>query len=88
MSSKLEASLVTNALQQAYLRQKPKKGELMHHSDRGSQYRSSEFKTLADGYGIKLSMSGKGHCYDNAVVESFFHTLKTEHVYSEKFKTR
>ena len=60
----------------------------MHHSDRGCQYRSKEFIEFCNKQGIKLSMSAKGHCYDNAVVESFFHTLKTEHTYLCNYKIR
>ena len=60
----------------------------MHHSDKGCQYTSREFKELADKSGIKLSMSGKGNCYDNAVAESFFHTLKTEHTNFCKYRIR
>jgi len=78
MKKRLETNLVTEALHQA-LFQRENEGELMHHSDRGCQYTSKEFKEIAKRHGIKLSMSGKGNCYDNAVVESFFHTLKTEH---------
>ncbi len=78
MKKRLETDLVTEAIKQA-LFQRDAKGDLMHHSDRGCQYTSKEFKEIAKRHGIKLSMSGKGNCYDNAVVESFFHTLKTEH---------
>jgi putative transposase len=60
----------------------------MHHSDRGCQYTSKDFKELAKSHGIKLSMSGRGHCYDNAVAESFFHTLKTEHTNLHKYRIR
>lgn len=78
MGDKLQTNLVTRALNQAILHRDTKKG-LMHHSDKGCQYTSKEFKELTEKYGIKLSMSGTGNCYDNAVAESFFHTLKTEH---------
>jgi transposase InsO family protein len=64
------------------------KAELMHHSDRGCQYTSEKFTELAKEKNIKLSMSAKGRCYDNPVVESFFHTLKTEHVDLCQFRTR
>ena len=60
----------------------------MHHSDRGAQYTSEEFLKKTKEHGICLSMSNKGHCFDNAVVESFFHSLKTEHVHFCQFKTR
>jgi putative transposase len=87
MGDRLQTELVTRALKQALLRQGVK-GSLMHHSDRGSQYTSKEFKELAKKHGITLSMSGKGHCYDNAVAESFFHTLKTEHTNFYKYRIR
>ncbi|MBS0627967.1 MAG: IS3 family transposase [Verrucomicrobia bacterium] len=80
MGESLETNLVKRALSQA-LRHRSLSGELLHHSDRGCQYTSKEFKELSKKHGIKLSMSGKGHCYDNAVAESFFHTLKTEYIY-------
>lgn len=87
MSDRLHTELVSNALKQALLRRSPAEN-LMHHSDRGCQYTSQEFKELTRRHGIKLSMSGKGHCYDNAVAESFFHTLKTEHTNFCNFRIR
>ena len=76
-----------NALKQALCHRGSKEG-LMHHSDRGSQYTSKECKALAKEHNIRLSMRGKGHCYDNAVAESFFHTLKTEHTNQHAFTIR
>lgn len=64
------------------------KGTLMHHSDQGSQYSSRNFKQRLDAYNIQSSMSRKGNCYDNAVVESFFKTLKIEWTRQRKYKTR
>jgi putative transposase len=61
--------------------------KLIHHSDRGSQYTSHSFKELCRKNTITMSMS-EGSCYDNAAAESFFHTLKTELVHLNKFKTR
>lgn len=87
MGDRLETKLVTGALKQALYRRMPKEG-LMHHSDRGSQYTSAEFKELTQMHGIRLSMSAKGHCYDNAVAESFFHTLKTEETHLKRYRTR
>jgi len=58
------------------------------HSDRGTQYSSTDFRKTLKKHVIIQSMSGKGNCYDNAVAESFFHTLKTELVYWEKYRTR
>ena len=87
MGSRLQTDLVTKALEQALTHRDVNKG-LMHHSDRGCQYTSKEFGELAGSHGIKLSMSGTGHCYDNAVAESFFHTLKTEHTNFHDYKIR
>ena len=61
---------------------------LTHHSDRGSQYTSKNFRELLKKYCIIASISGVGNCYDNAAIESFFHTLKTEHIYFEFYNTR
>ena len=65
----------------------PERG-IIFHSDRGSQYTSSSFRELLKSYGIVQSNSSTGNCYDNAVTESFFHTLKTELTYWEKYQTR
>jgi len=73
----LESSLVTEALKQARQRRGPAPG-LLHHSDRGVQYASSAQRALLATYHITASMSRKGNCYDNAMAESFFATLKTE----------
>jgi len=73
----LETPLVTEALQQARQRRGPAPG-LLHHSDRGVQYASSAHRALLATYHITPSMSRKGNCYDNALAESFFATLKTE----------
>ena len=61
---------------------------LIHHSDRGVQYASNEFRALLKNYGIECSMSRKGDCWDNAVAESFFHTLKVELINGKTCKTR
>lgn len=87
MQAHMTASLVIAALQQAVIHRKPS-GSLIHHSDQGSQYTSGDFKQVAEQQGIILSMSGIGNCYDNAAAESFFHTLKTEHVYFESYETQ
>ena len=87
MGDRLETELVTRALKQALYRRLIN-SELMHHSDRGCQYTSKEFRDLTQSNGIRLSMSAKGHCYDNAVAESFFHTMKTEHIYLTHYRTR
>ncbi|MBF0316285.1 MAG: IS3 family transposase [Oligoflexia bacterium] len=83
----MRSELVTDALLMAQKRQKPLKG-LILHSDRGSQYASGDYRKLIQNFGMLQSMSRKGDCWDNAPVESFFHTLKTEHVFLEKLKTK
>jgi transposase InsO family protein len=87
MHERMTADLVLAALTQAFLHRQPASG-LLYHSDRGSQYTSQDFQGLLIFYGMIASMSGTGNCFDNAVAESFFHTLKTEHVYFEKYQTR
>jgi len=87
MSSSLEATLVVDALRMAVEGRNPRPG-LIHHSDRGSQYASSAFRQLLDAHGIRCSMSRTGNCYDNAAKESFFHTLKTELIHHEHYRTR
>lgn len=84
---RLTESLAIEALKQAVHRRMPEKG-LLFHSDRGGQYAGSAFRYLLKRYGMVQSMSKKGDCWDNAVMESFFHTMKTEHVYFEKYATR
>ena len=63
-------------------------GDLIHHSDKGCQYTSLAFQTLLADADITCSMSGTGNCFDNAVAESSFETLKTEHIYFECYQTR
>ena len=80
IDSRMTADLVLKALKQALIHRKPPAG-VVHHSDRGSQYTSKALKLLADDYGVQISMGRVANAYDNAVAESFFHTLKTELVY-------
>jgi transposase InsO family protein len=87
ISKRMTSGLVIKALHQAIGRRKPGTG-CMFHSDRGVQYASSDFRDVLKAYGFIQSMSRKGNCYDNAVAESFFHTLKTEHVYDYRYETR
>jgi len=87
MSDRITQDIVINAFLMAVWRRKPEAG-LIFHSDRGSQYAANDFRGLLDQHGFIQSMSGKGNCYDNAVAESFFHTLKTEVIYHEKYLTR
>jgi transposase InsO family protein len=87
VSDRITKKVVTDALLKAIWNRKPSKG-LIVHSDQGSQYASIEFRNIIKRFGFKQSMSGKGNCYDNAVAESFFHTIKTECVYSEVYKSK
>jgi transposase InsO family protein len=87
MKPRMSQDLVLDALDMAFDRQRPARG-LVHHSDRGSQYASKAYQRRLWRYGMVPSMSRKGNCWDNALAESFFHTLKTEHVFHEVFVTR
>ena len=87
MSDRLTSGFVVKALYQAIGRRHPASG-CIFHSDRGIQYASTDFRDVLKAYGFIQSMSRKGNCYDNAVAESFFHTLKTEHVYDYRYETR
>lgn len=87
MDKTIAETLVLKAVRQAILRRNPKKG-LIYHSDRGSQYASNNFKAVLAQNEFVGSMSKKGDCWDNAVAESFFHTLKVELVHRVIFKTR
>ena len=86
LSDSLERYSVIKALKKAVARRSPGKG-LMIHSDRGVQYASKDFKNLLNRYGSIQSMSRKGDCWDNAVAESFFHTLKTQLIHHVKIRT-
>jgi transposase InsO family protein len=87
MSDKLSQELASAALRDAVGRQGPLKG-LIHHSDRGRQYASYAYQELLREYRITPSMGRSGNCYDNAYVESFFGTLKTELVHGERYRSR
>lgn len=87
MSERIDRELVLAALRNAVGRRVPNAG-LVHHSDRGSQYASGDYQDALDDLGVVCSMSRKGNCWDNAVAESFFATLKTELVYTRRFATR
>lgn len=87
MNENMKVSLVNDALEMAIKRRKPQRG-LIWHTDRGSQYASYAHKDLLKEHGIIQSMSRKGNCWDNAVSESFFHSLKTELTHHVKFQTR
>ena len=87
MGSRMKARLVTDALRMALWRRCPKAG-LIVHSDRGSQYVSKAYRNLLTGNGFVGSMSRKGDCWDNAVAESFFASLKKERVQWKHYQTR
>ena len=87
MCDHLRAGLPLAALRMAISVQRPAAG-LIHHSDRGVQYASAEYRKVIQSAGFRASMSRKGDCYDNAPMESFFHTLKTELVHHRQYKTR
>jgi len=84
---RLTKELVIAALHMA-LKQRKLLSNLILHSDRGSQYASELYQTLLERNGILCSMSGKGNCWDNAVMESFYHTLKVELIYQKTYETR
>jgi putative transposase len=87
MADHLKASLCVEALEMAVAQRRPGEG-LIHHSDRGVQYACGDYQEKLAELGMICSMSGRGDCYDNAVMESFFKTLKTERVYHENYATR
>lgn len=87
MEPRMTRQLVLDAMHMALKTRVPGEG-LMHHSDRGSQYASKDFQALLEVHGVSCSMSRKGNCWDNAVMESFFHTLKVECVHQTRFETR
>jgi transposase InsO family protein len=84
---RMTTELVVRALEQAVATRGPAEG-LIHHSDRGSQYCSHQCQGLIAHHGMRASMSRKGNCYDNAPVESFFGTLKTELIHHRRYQTR
>jgi transposase InsO family protein len=87
MSKERDEQLITKAAMMAITGRRPGAG-LVHHSDRGSQYTSQGYLLLLQHYGIQVSMSKKGDCYDNALMESFFGTLKEECVERQNYQTR
>jgi putative transposase len=84
----MRTSLLVQALEMALGRQRLSTGELLSHSDRGTQYASDDYRECLKKNNIKASMSRKGNCYDNAFAESFFATLKKELIYRAHYKTR
>jgi len=87
MSERLTKNLVSESLFKAVAAKRPAQG-LIHHSDRGSQYCSYEYRNILERFGLKASMSRKGNCFDNAPMESFWGTLKQELVHHRRYRTR
>jgi putative transposase len=87
MSDNMKTDLVIQALHAAITRRKPDKG-LMHPSDKGSQYTSYRFQTELKQHHMQASFAGTGACFDNAIIESFWATLKKELIYQTHVKTR
>ena len=87
LGSRITKDLVIRSLFKAVASKRPQPG-LIHHSDRGSQYCSSDCRNLLDRFHMKASMSRKGNCYDNAPMESFWGTMKNELVYYQRYATR
>ncbi len=87
MGERLTRNLVGESLSRALSTRRPEKG-LLHHSDRGSQYCSQEYKGLLKEFGLETSMSGSGNCYDNAPMESFWGILKQELVHHRHYRSR
>jgi transposase InsO family protein len=89
MADHMESDLVAGALTMALEHRRPAAGaKLLHHSDRGSQYASDDYQHLLQRHGITVRMSGRGDCYDNAMMESFWATLKCECVHQQDYATR
>ena len=87
LSNRTDSKLIRDALMMAlYRRHFPT--QVIVHSDRGSQYCSNDYQQILNDHGLICSMSAKGCCYDNAVAESFFHTLKVEVIHGERLVTR
>lgn len=86
-SDRLKKDLALRALQRAIALRRPSPG-LIQHTDRGSQYCSDDYQRLLKAHGIIPSMSGKGNCYDNAMVETVFKTIKNELIWRTSFQTR
>jgi putative transposase len=87
MGERLTRNLISQSLFRAVVARRPEVG-LLHHSDRGSQYCAYEYQQLLSQFGLRVSMSGRGNCYDNAPMESFWGTLKQELVNHRHYRTR
>ncbi len=87
VSNRLKKDLAIRALDMAVALRKPMPG-CIHHTDRGSQYCSHDYQNRLRQHGFKVSMSGKGNCYENAAVETFFKTVKAELIWRHQWQTR
>lgn len=87
MSTSISRHLTIAALDQAVKKERPDNG-VIFHSDRGVQYAAYDYQNRLKEYNMIQSMSRKGNCYDNALMESFFSSLKKDAIFGEKFKTR
>lgn len=87
MDEHMEVSLVAKALDMALKDRRPEQ-DIIHHSDRGSQYTSRDYRAMLENSGVSVSMSRRGNCYDNASAESFWARLKIECIYTREFATR
>ena len=85
--NRMKRDLAIRALNMAIALRRPPKG-CIHHSDRGSQYCSHDYQKILRQHGFKVSMSGKGNCYDNAAMETFFKTIKAELIWRHSWQTR
>ncbi len=88
MDKQISDSLTTRAVHMALRQRKPKSYQLLHHSDRGSHYTSTNYQQLLKTHTVQVSMSSTGNCYDNAPMESFFAQLKTELVHHQRYASR
>ena len=82
VSNRMKRDLAIRALKMAIAFRAPPK-DCIHHTDRGSQYCSHDYQKILRQHGFKVSMSGKGNCYDNAAVETFFKTIKAELIWRD-----
>ena len=87
MADHMQVDLVSDALKMALEHRRPAGDQLLHHSDRGAQYASEDYQQILTSHRITVSMSGRGDCYDNAMMESFWATLKTELVHQQQYST-
>jgi putative transposase len=83
----MKRDLVIRALNNAVALRQPPTG-CIHHTDRGSQYCSNDYQKLLTKHGFEVSMSGKGNCYDNSMVETFFKSIKAEMIWRNRWETR